>query len=99
VSGKLSDVQRRWQEAALSVLLCEAGTYGRGPWIPAGEVVAATQNATGCTTQAATGALRSLLMVGLADRCQTSEGAFWKATDAAQRFDELLSNETEPSRG
>jgi hypothetical protein len=88
----LNEHQRRWQAAALTVLLANAGNaapYGRGPWIPADQAVEAVRRLTGGTVQAASGALRGLRSVGLAESCTTSEGSFWKATDAATRAHEL----------
>jgi hypothetical protein len=86
-----------WQGAALSVLLDHAATYDRGPngrgsWLASGEAMAATQTTVGCTQQAATGAFRALLSVGLADRRETHEGVFWKATEAALRSRLLFSS-------
>lgn len=82
--------QLRWQSAALKTLLDGADTYDRGAWMPAGEATAAIQNLANCTPQAATGALRSLLHAGLADRAETYEGVFWKPTEAAIRANTLV---------
>ena len=85
-------MRRDLQVEALDQLLNLGGTYGRGPWVPAGEIVAATwckRASEGLTTQAIVSALKSLEAVGLAERCKTAEGAFWKATDAAERADQF----------
>jgi hypothetical protein len=87
---RLNNVQIRWQSGALRVLLDGAGKHDRGPWIPAGDAAKAIRDETGCTQQAANGALKALLTVGLADRSETSEGHFWKATNAAERGHELF---------
>lgn len=85
---KLTDVQARWQSAALWALLKKSGDYG--PWVAADEVTGAIRDNTGCTYQAANGALKALLTAGLVDYSETSEGNFWKATDAADRAYDLL---------
>src|SRR4051812_13791893 len=86
----LSAPQVRWQGAALKVLLHESGRQVYPPWIPAWLAVAEIRAQAGCTSQAASGALRALLTVGVAARAETSEGLFWKPTDAAVRSHELL---------
>lgn len=83
-----------YQVAAFRQLYALGGTYDRGPWIPSGEIVAAIQLALRdlhpeCSHQAAAGSLRSLRAVGLADHCVTSEGPFWKASDALVRAAEI----------
>lgn len=87
---KLERVQREWQAAALRALLDGHPVDGLGPWVPASHVLAAIRDDTGCTAQAASGALRALLTVGLADRAETHRGLFWKATHAAERAALLL---------
>lgn len=92
MSDKLNKVQVRWQSAALEVLLTTTGKYDLvyGPWIPAWMVVGEICDKAACTYQAANGALKALLTVGLADRSETNEGSFWKATAAASRAADLL---------
>lgn len=82
--------QVRWQRAALAVLLRETGRHVCKPWVPAWLVVEETRAQAGCTPQAASGALRALLTVGLAARAETERGMFWKPTDAAIRAHGLL---------
>lgn len=83
-------VQREWQGAAVAILTTEAGRHERGPWIPTAHVLTSIRERTGCTSQAAHGALRALRTVGLAESADTHEGGFWKASDAAQRMWEVV---------
>jgi hypothetical protein len=76
--------------AALTVLLHETGRHVCKPWVPAWLVISEVRAQASCTPQAASGALRALLTVGLADRAETARGHFWKPTDAAIRSHALL---------
>lgn len=87
---KLTEVQRRWQRDALATLLDNRGSFPCSPWLPASVVVLAIRDRANCSPQAATGALRALLTVGLAESCETHRGRYWKATDAAERAEQLL---------
>jgi hypothetical protein len=53
------------------------------------EVVKTTRMVCDCTSQAVTGALRSLLVAGLVTRAETHEGIFWRPSEAAERVQEL----------
>lgn len=88
--SKLSALQVEWQSTALHALL-QAEDEGLGPWVGAPRVVESIKDACGCRGQAASGALRSLLSVGLADRAENPAGAvYWKPTLGAERAYQLL---------
>jgi DNA anti-recombination protein RmuC len=90
MAEKLADVQVKWQGAALKVLLTQTDEMVWKPWIPASFAVAEIRAEAGCSGQAASGALRALLTVGLAARSETAKGLFWRPTDAAVRSQVLL---------
>jgi hypothetical protein len=90
MTKRLEGPQGKWQLAALQALLAETGIHVRGPWVPAWRLMEAIQERESCSSQAATGALRALLTVGLADRAETREGLFWKPTEAAERMHDLI---------
>jgi hypothetical protein len=84
---RLSDIQLDWQSAAFHALFVVE--TDREPWVHGRDLTAAIREVTGCTAQAASGALRSLISVGLAERAETAEGIFFRRTAAAERAYEI----------
>jgi len=85
--SRLSDIQLDWQSAAFHGLFVVVSD--REPWVPGPDLLAVIREVTHCTSQAANGALRSLISVGLAERAETAEGVFFRRTAAAERSYEL----------